>query len=383
MSSILQHCLEQVESGALSIEECLAMYPEYVAELRPLLESATQLSSVPLPELPAGTIDMLETRIFERAILPAQAASVGWTFALTTLLVGIMILAGIWLFVQNDDTEDTAALQERIQHQEATIAALQSQLAASNNPEPTDPPIIESSAPQTSASEDGQDVLPVAVSITGTVQEIDEEAGVLVVDGVVIQMDFTLLPEDFSPQESPLLIVVGNLLDDGVIIASEIATPAPNTPSTISESDATCTDERCHPVLLILSAAYETQYDELETLHQAGFGIGEVARMLAISDSADVSLESVQAQRESGASWGQIMKSYPEVSPSGFAPGRTIGAAEQAPGNSGNSGPPQQAPGNSGNGGPPQHAPENSGGGGPPADNPGNGPPDNPGRGND
>lgn len=40
---ILEDCLEKMESGASSLEECLLRYPDHASQLRPLLGSATRL----------------------------------------------------------------------------------------------------------------------------------------------------------------------------------------------------------------------------------------------------------------------------------------------------------------------------------------------------
>jgi hypothetical protein len=40
---ILEDCLDAIESGAATIDECLARYPEHAARLKPLLQSASRL----------------------------------------------------------------------------------------------------------------------------------------------------------------------------------------------------------------------------------------------------------------------------------------------------------------------------------------------------
>ena len=39
----LDRCLEDISSGSASVEECLARYPEYASDLRPLLRTAARL----------------------------------------------------------------------------------------------------------------------------------------------------------------------------------------------------------------------------------------------------------------------------------------------------------------------------------------------------
>src|SRR5512134_1866666 len=44
LETILDACLNQIEDGKSSIDECLARYPEHAAQLTPLLQAATRLA---------------------------------------------------------------------------------------------------------------------------------------------------------------------------------------------------------------------------------------------------------------------------------------------------------------------------------------------------
>ena len=44
LETILDICLNQIEEGGSSIDECLALYPDHAAQLKPLLMAATRLS---------------------------------------------------------------------------------------------------------------------------------------------------------------------------------------------------------------------------------------------------------------------------------------------------------------------------------------------------
>ncbi len=47
---ILAFCLEALETGQWTLDECLSRYPQYAAELRPLLETALALQALPQPQ---------------------------------------------------------------------------------------------------------------------------------------------------------------------------------------------------------------------------------------------------------------------------------------------------------------------------------------------
>lgn len=44
LETVLDTCVSQIESGQASIDECLERYPEYAAQLKPLLGAATRLA---------------------------------------------------------------------------------------------------------------------------------------------------------------------------------------------------------------------------------------------------------------------------------------------------------------------------------------------------
>ena len=50
LANILDVCLEDIQSGAATIEDCLARYPEHAPELEPLLEMAVFLERAAPPK---------------------------------------------------------------------------------------------------------------------------------------------------------------------------------------------------------------------------------------------------------------------------------------------------------------------------------------------
>ena len=47
IESILDECLEEIRAGRATVAACLARYPEYADDLKPLLEVALALEQVP------------------------------------------------------------------------------------------------------------------------------------------------------------------------------------------------------------------------------------------------------------------------------------------------------------------------------------------------
>ncbi|MBZ0309066.1 MAG: hypothetical protein K8I82_23580 [Anaerolineae bacterium] len=186
-----------------------------------------------------------------------------------------------------------------------------------------------------SAQEAEDDFPPVLIDLTGVLEAIDQEAGTLTVSGVTVQIDFASLPDDLVPGIS--ITVSGELLDDGTI-AADLVVVAPEddeeeeSPSSCGYQDETTEaapeavdNEKCHPVLDILSEAFEVPYEDLEALREDRYGIGEIARAYLLAEAAGVDVQEVIDLRDSGLGWGQIKKEYPDVHPSDLAPGSVIG----------------------------------------------------------
>jgi len=66
--SILDKCLSQIKTGEVDIESCLRQYPEYVARLRPLLETAASLWQKPQPQPRTEAVSQGEQLMLERVV---------------------------------------------------------------------------------------------------------------------------------------------------------------------------------------------------------------------------------------------------------------------------------------------------------------------------
>ena len=82
LANILDVCLEDIQSGAATIEDCLARYPEHAPELEPLLEMAVFLERAappkPAPAFKAALRrQLMDAPIPESNAAPAPAVSAG------------------------------------------------------------------------------------------------------------------------------------------------------------------------------------------------------------------------------------------------------------------------------------------------------------------
>jgi len=203
---------------------------------------------------------------------------------------------------------------------------------------------------------------PVIVDVTGVVVSFDTTTGLVTLEGgvfVVVAVD----NPDFLVEVGMEFTFSGELGDDGTLVADTVvsaddaedegeetdADDADDADDEGEETDEVCgfegeegeegtTDEGtteegdaeegdggCHPVLEVLSDAFEVPYDELQDLRDEGYGIGEIARAYLLAEAAGVDVSEITDLRDSGMGWGQIMKEYPDVHPSDLAPGSVIG----------------------------------------------------------
>ena len=127
VDSALDDCLALLQSGQATLDECLARYPDLAADLRPLLEMATEVSHVPLPAsspaaFAAGKRRMLQTLAEKKRRQPVSLSPfshyTGWIktlfgkrerttmqrrtpvfqFALATAMALVLLVAGGFLF---------------------------------------------------------------------------------------------------------------------------------------------------------------------------------------------------------------------------------------------------------------------------------------------
>ncbi len=151
LSDALDECLTRLAEDNTSVEACLARYPERAAELRPLLEMALEMQSLPRPQAcqaaveagrrrmmaavhqrvethrvrePAGLLVRVETWIagaFEGLRRPAASKrSLGWSAALATVaaLLIVVIAGGLllppWLGTRVERTAQLESLQRGV-----------------------------------------------------------------------------------------------------------------------------------------------------------------------------------------------------------------------------------------------------------------------------
>ena len=73
---ILARCLEAVNTGQLTVEECLALYPHWRDRLEPLLRLGYRLGQAPLPEPDSAFREAARERFLAaaqaRAVAPRQ-----------------------------------------------------------------------------------------------------------------------------------------------------------------------------------------------------------------------------------------------------------------------------------------------------------------------
>jgi hypothetical protein len=101
LDSILEECLSQIEEGRARPESFLLAYPELADELRPLLQAAVEMWSVPKPALAPEARDRIEAQVLEaaganRRLRPRRtwrlSIAAHWRWALLGLSAAIVLI---------------------------------------------------------------------------------------------------------------------------------------------------------------------------------------------------------------------------------------------------------------------------------------------------
>lgn len=110
LETILDTCLYQIEEGQASIEECLAGYPEYAAQLQPLLHAATRLARardvVPDPSYRMRARSQLTT-FMQQHPQRKRVSPIFWRFSIAFATVMMLFLASGTAFAQQALPGDT------------------------------------------------------------------------------------------------------------------------------------------------------------------------------------------------------------------------------------------------------------------------------------
>ncbi|HET6595815.1 MAG TPA: hypothetical protein VFG81_09340 [Anaerolineales bacterium] len=110
LETILDICLNQIEEGQVSVDECLARYPEHAAQLQPLLMAATRLARarevVPSPSYRMRARSQLNVYMQQHP-QRKRVSPVFWRVAISFATVMMLFLASGTAFAQQAVPGDT------------------------------------------------------------------------------------------------------------------------------------------------------------------------------------------------------------------------------------------------------------------------------------
>lgn len=110
LETILDICLNQIEEGKASVDECLVLYPEHAAQLQPLLMAATKLARarevMPSPSYRMRARSQLNAYMQQNP-QRKRVSPVVWRLAISFATVMMLFLASGTAFAQQAVPGDT------------------------------------------------------------------------------------------------------------------------------------------------------------------------------------------------------------------------------------------------------------------------------------
>lgn len=110
LETILDICLNQIEEGQTSVDECLARYPEHAAQLQPMLMAATKLARarevVPSPSYRMRARSQLNVYMQQNP-QRKRVSPVFWRLAISFATVMMLFIASGTAFAQQAVPGDT------------------------------------------------------------------------------------------------------------------------------------------------------------------------------------------------------------------------------------------------------------------------------------
>src|SRR5258707_861271 len=100
-SGVLAHCLDEIENGQSTVEQCLIRYPQY-PELERMLYTVSAVRSLPQAEMPSADRDAIRARalaslratsVKPRAAMPRKAARLFYWWRLGLIVGAVLVVA--------------------------------------------------------------------------------------------------------------------------------------------------------------------------------------------------------------------------------------------------------------------------------------------------
>ncbi len=293
---IFERCLQAIEAGTATIEECVARYPQ-VQGLEQMLRTVQSANLLPQGALSPASRRTLERRLIAQInTMPVKPVR---RFPLTLLAASGAVAAVVLIIVVA--TTNRVAIPQ--------VVAL-----------PTLTPAAVTAAPAGDFA--------VAMTLSGTIQSVQKnDAGGLTVvldDGTPILVASS---QSADPALAPgqAITVTANFDENNQLVASSLvvdtsATAQPTAASpAVSTTQATSCLKSSQPVAARLAASFDVTSDEILRWFCQGFGFGEIAKAYVLAQqSGKYSVAQILAMRKSGEGWGQLVKKA-GVSPSALA----------------------------------------------------------------
>jgi hypothetical protein len=290
VSDIFQSCIQAIQDGTATVEDCIARYPQ-VDDLEQLLRTVQTVQQLPEGTLSTSFKKSLERRLTNRMdyLPPAQTRRFSITFAVATSAIMALIVTFIFITLKSISTPQPASYSTPI--------------------------------PVTSPSATILGDFAVSITISGVIKSVtSHDSGNLTVileDSISVEVRLGLITaSSLVPGRSVTVDVV--IDENNLLIAQKISISDPLTPvSSITpavqgiqaSTQSPICDLAANPVANKLAASFAVPVDEIMGWFCKGHGFGEITKAYLLAQkSGKLTVEQIFELRAAGKGWGDIAK---------------------------------------------------------------------------
>ncbi len=349
-SIILAECLQGLENGSLTLEDCLKRHPQYREELADLLATAAALRETARIEPRATFRRSARARLmaklpnnqfvtfFEpiRLLIQTRPFHFNRRFVMTWIAIAVLLASlfggGVAVQASTDALPGQALYPLKVSLEDARLALADQETQLDLYLDFADRRLAEADRLLSTGAYDQLPSLFVkywdtAATVAGKVSYtplVSDEVDAARADRFSQQVQtFSGLLEALPLEQQQMIWLIleeeGENPDEGEEAeeqeGEEVEEPGENEEVEELIAEPACMNHMIHPVAVKLSLQYDTPYNQLMGWFCQGFGFGEIMLALQASQSTELSAEELLLLKVELGGWGDVWKALNLIAP--------------------------------------------------------------------